>query len=63
MFTIKSHSHDYSVETFPSLAKVFEELADTRGQYYLVDREIQRIYQKEVEAAVPEKNSPSSTKT
>jgi len=56
MLTIKSHSHDYSVETFASLAKIFEGLAHTRGQYYLVDREIQRIYQKEVEAAVPEKN-------
>lgn len=55
MLTIKSHSHDYTVETFVSLAKVFEGLADTRGQYYLVDREIERIYQKEIDVAVPEK--------
>jgi hypothetical protein len=54
MLTIKNHSHDYSVETFASLGKVFEGLADTRGPYYLVDCEIQRIYQKEVDAAVPE---------
>lgn len=54
MFTIKSQSHDYSVETFSSLAKVFEGLADTRGQLYLVDREIERIYQKEIDLAVPE---------
>jgi len=54
MITIKSHSHDYSVETFASLAQVFKGLAETRGQYYLVDREIERIYQKEVDAAVPE---------
>jgi 3-dehydroquinate synthase len=54
MLTIKNHSHDYSVETFASLGKVFEGLADTREPYYLVDREIHRIYQKEVDAAVPE---------
>jgi 3-dehydroquinate synthase len=54
MLTIKSQSHDYSVETFSSLAKVFEGLADTRGQLYLVDREIERIYQKEIDLAVPE---------
>ena len=56
MLTIKSHSHDYSVETFASLAKVFEGVGDTRGQYYLVDREIERIYKEEIGAAVPEKN-------
>ena len=56
MLTIKSHSHDYSVETFASLAKVFEGVSDTRGQYYLVDREIERIYKEEIGAAVPEKN-------
>ena len=56
MLTIKSHSHDYSVETFASLAKVFEELAETRGPYYLVDREIERIYQKEIDAAVPKRS-------
>jgi len=56
MLTIKSHSHDYSVETFASLAQVFEGVAVKRGQYYLVDREIERIYQKEIGAAVPKKN-------
>jgi 3-dehydroquinate synthase len=56
MITIKSHSHDYSVETFASLAQVFEGLADTRGQYYLVDREIERLYQKEIDAAIPGKS-------
>ena len=54
MFTIKSQAHDYSVETFSSFVKVFERLADTRGQLYLVDREIERIYQKEIDPAVPE---------
>ena len=53
MLTIKSQSHDYSIETFSSLAKVFEELADTRGHLYLVDREIDRIYQKEIDPVVP----------
>ena len=56
MLAIKSHSHEYSVKTFASLAKVFEELAETRGQYYLVDREIERIYQKEIDAAVPKRS-------
>jgi 3-dehydroquinate synthase len=54
MLTIKNHSHDYSVETFASLEKVFLGLAGTRDPYYLVDREIHRIYQKEVDAAVPD---------
>ena len=56
MLTIKSHSHDYSVETFPSLAKVFEELANARGHLYLVDREIERIYQEEIDSAVPKRS-------
>ena len=54
MLTIKNHSHDYSVETFASLGKVFLSLAGTRDPYYLVDREVHRIYQKELDAAVPE---------
>ena len=56
MLTIKSHSHDYSVETFSSLAKVFEGLADKGGLLFLVDHEIDRIYQKEINAAAPEKS-------
>lgn len=54
MLTIRSHSHDYSVETFASLAKGFDGLADPHGSLYLVDREIERIYRKEVDAFIHE---------
>jgi len=54
MLTIRSHAHDYSVETFPSLAKVLEGLTDARGALYLLDGEVERIYRNEITATVPE---------
>jgi 3-dehydroquinate synthase len=54
MLIIRSHAHDYFVETFASLAKALEGLTDARGALYLLDSEIERIYRNEITASMPE---------
>ena len=54
MLTIRSHSHDYSVETASSLVNALERVAGAKGVLYLLDSEVERIYRKEIIKTVPE---------
>jgi 3-dehydroquinate synthase len=54
MFTIRSHSHDYSVETASSLANALDRVAGAEGFLYLLDSEVERIYRKEILKTIPE---------
>lgn len=54
MLTIRSHSHDYSVEEHLSLRKALESFACKKGMLFLIDETVLRIHAEAFEGLVPE---------
>jgi 3-dehydroquinate synthase len=57
MFTIRSHSHDYSVDEYLSLRAALESACSSQGTYFLVDEVVLRIYPDAFDRLVPEDKS------
>jgi 3-dehydroquinate synthase len=54
MLTIRSHSHDYSVEEHLFLRKALESLAGSKGVVFLIDETVLRIHAEAFEGLVSE---------
>jgi 3-dehydroquinate synthase len=54
MFTIKSHSHDYSVEDYPSLREALESVSGRACALFLIDEAVHLKHSGAFEGLVPE---------
>ena len=56
MLTIRSHSHDYSVDEYPSLREALESVFSSKGTFFLIDEAVLRNYEVAFDGLVPEEN-------
>ena len=54
MLTIRSRSHDYSVEEYPSLEAALESVVRAKGAFFLIDGAVAQHYVQSFEGLVPE---------
>lgn len=54
MLTIRSHSHDYSVEEYPSLGSALGSAAGSKGAFFLIDETVLLNHEEAFKGVVPE---------